>query len=740
MVEFIQVPCGLSPPGELPEPVIPIDGGSIDPPGGCECIEGDEECCPPDPPICEDIFIPYEDETTFTILTGDGDEIVEGDINAFLGYTLCDDGSFYTDNLFPFNPKGELESKLKTDTGKDPNHTQNTRISGSIHPLYNIYKMDLRPFPVYGEKNTNLFKPVRDLAVEYVLNRRNHSFRSNGVIGYSLNSTHLKESVHDDIKLVFENIKTLDGRNYDEEVFYVGIKRYLVEDKIDEIDTAYLKNLKVKVEQQNLTRKEIVIPSQSGFGVTSKDKQQSRTITKSEIPVTIVESPNVAKGIKLAYKNAKSLDYRKYTDKNSELLKLWYFIPEDINKRLDITNVSGAVETVDTITNWETFQIITSSGQTVELPINLDDTITFINSDGNRETIPIQSDLDKAYTLNNKDEEETLYNVGSGYKIKMEVSSVFTNGAEFSYATSASLSSHYILKLNTSSLSILTSSLNDYTKVTEANYIPVVDVNEITELIKFKPFPWKVLPIYYDDPIFGHFDFTTNFKFTFTSFSLDSLSSDYKFVRKIPKYIIIMPTDQTKYNIFNHQSVLLDYNRRKITWIHSPDENLSKVGLTNYIFPINFSYPNTGITSSVTATQAMQANYSASTNLFNIAFRDINNKPERSQAGIRSLYTMINRINETYILDNATLTWYDILSRMDLKQFYTYSTGVSPKVIQRFARGDFTGVKLTRVPLRATIRSIDDTVIETREISKIISVRNPVEFPEIQQIIIGGKK
>lgn len=199
-----------------------------------------------------------------------------------------------------------------------------------------------------------------------------------------------------------------------------------------------------------------------------------------------------------------------------------------------------------------------------------------------------------------------------------------------------------------------------------------------------------------------------------------------------------MPTDRTKYNIFNHQSVLTEWNKRKITWVHSPDPVYSNVGLLNHIFPINFSWPNEGITSSVN-TQAMQASYTRNASIFNERFRSTE-QPERSKSGIRQLYEMIERIDNNYIIDNNSLTWYDVLSRLDLYQFYNYGNGVSPKFISRFATGEFNNIRLLNVPLGRVIRRIVDAENETTFSTKLMGLREEPTAADVPQVIFGGKK
>lgn len=739
MAEFIQVPCGLSPPGSLPDPIDIIDGGSIDPPGGCECIEGDEECCPPDPPVCEDIFIPFDLGKGFGISEeGHLDLFYPGSFTGGLSYTICDDGTFTSDNLIGFNFKNNPHSNFKEDTGNDLSPVQPIEFLGSIHPLYSIYKMNIKPRTVYGSKNSNLFKQERDFTVQYILEKRNHSYRTNGIIGYSIDANHIKTSLTDELNEVLSNLQTIDGRPYDADLFFNSIKRFLLLGKEDEIESSYLKSLP-KATPELIIKRDIEIPSRSGYGINSTTKNSTREIktATSQSTTNELNTPNIARAINIAYTKGKSLDYRKYSDKNKELLKLWYIVAEDINKRVNVVTTSGTDVTFS-IPNSELIPVQTSSGSIFTVPLNNDDTYTFIDADGIRDTIPIVSDLDKARVLNNKDEEAALFNVGSIYKTKLEVSSIYNNGAEFSYDTTLELSSHYILKLNPSTISLVSSNPNIYIKVTEANYLAVSDTTEIEEVIKFKPYPWRLFPIYYDDPILGHFDFTTSYKFTFTSFNIDSLQSNYKYVRKIPKYIIIMPTDRTKYNIFNHQSVLTEWNKRKITWVHSPDPVYSNVGLLNHIFPINFSWPNEGITSSVN-TQAMQASYTRNASIFNERFRSTE-QPERSKSGIRQLYEMIERIDNNYIIDNNSLTWYDVLSRLDLYQFYNYGNGVSPKFISRFATGEFNNIRLLNVPLGRVIRRIVDAENETTFSTKLMGLREEPTAADVPQVIFGGKK
>jgi hypothetical protein len=217
-----------------------------------------------------------------------------------------------------------------------------------------------------------------------------------------------------------------------------------------------------------------------------------------------------------------------------------------------------------------------------------------------------------------------------------------------------------------------------------------------------------VLTINHDDPIWDYFDYSnssvsgTTFKFTFRDVTYDGFGfkddeTDPFLVRKIPRFIVITPTNRTFYNFYNANSLLKDWNVRELRWEMSPDKKLNDIGLLQHPFEVLNSYIHSEgeSKSGDYSTQSYICRYGDTTN-YTKTYKNPEEIPERELDPVRAAVIKVEEIKENYEIDNG-ITWYDLLARLDRKHMYTLNKRADVKVINKLKNGEKTNTKIYHV-------------------------------------------
>lgn len=676
-----RVPCGFGPPGELPPPLPGgADGGIVLPPS------------PPDGPQPIDPSGP----------------IFPGGPNFNSSVT---DGKTYYEAITSASYLSDSEYDLK----------------------YTKYTLTPSRFlPTYGIKNSEIFGTIRHYSINRIIEKSYSTFEEAVIDGTNISNDHIKNSLNSQFRRLY-NLTYPNGVPVDQSTISNIIRRHIEGDSLDKLDTDYIKELVKDIpltSNRNFRSNSI---KKSGYGVKTEDLIANRTISSLSSTTSDIITRNRSYGESLISKKMISIDPNKYSDDSRNLLELWYTLPTDVNKRATFITSSG--EEPFYIQNTDSINAYDASGNPVLLELTVNDTLQCYLSGGSEINIPTQSDIEKANVLRNDDEHLIMYHLGFDKQILLTASCPYSD-VEITSSVNAP-PNHYILKLNTSTIQDASFELSPFIKETEANYTIVTSstsaIQDFNDEIIFRAYPWVVLTINHDDPIWDYFDYSnssvsgTSFKFTFRDVTDDEFGfredlSDPFLVRKIPRFIVVMPTNRTMYNFYNGNSILKDWNIRELRWEMSPDKRLSDIGLLKHPLQVENSYISSEgeSKSGEYSTQSYICRYGDVTT-YQKTYKNPEEIPERELDPVRAAVLKVNEIKEDYNLNNG-ITWYDLLGRLGRKELYTLNKRADVQVINKLKRGEKTGVKIFQIKAPK-----DKNITARRNPTRIVSQKGTVD-------------
>jgi hypothetical protein len=404
-------------------------------------------------------------------------------------------------------------------------------------------------------------------------------------------------------------------------------------------------------------------------------------------------TPNSQRGVARALQSAKSLDYRRYTDAKSEHLKLWNILPEDIYARITVADQDGNTSRLN-VKNDLSLLATASGSQPIRVPINNYLFNIYVDTASGTVTVPADSELDRAVTLNNKVEQACLFDSGVEKEYVLKVTSPSDLNIELTYDVSAPRPNHYVLILEASTIQDAEVKKSPFVRTSLANYRLETNASTIQDALKFRIYPWQVMPVYHDDPLLAHFTTSSTYQVEFNDFSLEEFGDDISgpiFIRRIPKAILVLPTDRYDYLIYNGQSRLDDWNVRSLNFVLSPDPNYYDVGLRSSWTKINLAYPNTDIENNISE-HGIFATYETSVPIINNTY--VNQvEPTRTENGFRVAVKVASGLNDAYNTNNGIL-WSDVYSRLTEQQYKTHKLNISDRMLEKLRKGEKTGSRL----------------------------------------------
>lgn len=512
-----------------------------------------------------------------------------------------------------------------------------------------------------------------------------------------LSFTNIKDSLNPEIADILFNLTYPDGRPIPQHRIIKAIKKHLLEGTVDSIDTAYIRSLKQRaLLGEESTNRILELPT-TQFGRNKSEiiaeRQQAKDLAGT-LASQVDTTPNETRGVVRALTNAKSLDPNNYLDQTKDLLKLWYILPTDINRRI-LISASGTNYPVY-IKDTDTISVTTSAGSAVSLPVDrLQYTVSVLTSTYGFDNVASYSDIDRAYILNNIVEQATLHDVGSKWQTVMTITSPSADNLELTYSLTDARPRYYVLKINRESITEIPDSDSIFTRKTQVNYTLETAASAIREAVKFRVYPWKVFTVNHNDPILGHIGAESTYKFEFTNFSLNQFGTDsgeQLFVRRIPEIIILLPTDKFNLNFFNGYSQLNDWNQRTITFSQSPDTRYTHTGLDQHWVKIEETYPATNIDGDVDVF-GRKGTFTGRAGILSLGYTSGTEPLPRREYGFRSAALTASSIYLNYKVDTGLL-WSDLFIRMTADQYKTYKIGIPTIMIEKLRLGQKTGVKL----------------------------------------------
>lgn len=584
--------------------------------------------------------------------------------------------------------------------------------------------------PVYSQSKTNLFSPIRHRSLENVIKGETTTFEIANLDKENITNEDIKRSLVTNLRQTTLNLVYPNGIPVQESKVINSFKSHILKDTTDNIDVDYLNSLNtISVTPANNSISPIKV-EKSEYGKNSKTVAGSRKARYSNAANLQNLTRNSSYGLQLLKKSLKSLDPDVYSDASRELLKLWYFIPSDVNKRFEILLADGTVQTYYVEDN-ESFQYLTSSLSVSTAYVSINDTIDYLDYNGLESESYAVMDINRARTITNADEQLIKYHLNIEDDILLEINSVNPN-IELIADNTVEPDTHYILMLNTSSLSSTTNNYNPFIRETTAKYTlqskVTSSIEDINYDIKYRAYPWLTVCIDHDDAIIDYFQdasaLSNNYQFTFKDLTYNKTGAKFDgisdlLVRKIPKFILVLPSNKTKYNLFNEQSYLVNWTTRRIRFEKSPDPELVNIGLTTHPFTVENTYVNSQgeSKSGYFSTQAYHCVYSSSANNYDRTYKDPESKPERLEDSFRKFVKVVSSLGDNYEV-NEGLTYYDALVRLDRPDLYTFNSKVSEAVILDIEAGSINETPLFHVK-GPTGKSISARRSGTRLISLI---------------------
>ena len=516
----------------------------------------------------------------------------------------------------------------------------------------------------------------------------------------NLQDQFIKKSIKEELKNILYGLYLPDGRRAGETVINKAIRVRTLNNTLGNVNQRYALNLAIRAAIAQVTTSTQVASAilTATYGKTIKQIIESRVnnllkFNQTTSNLTVI-TPDINRAVDRVESKKISLDPSTYTTEEVDLLKLWYILPEDIYAKVPIVDSSGNSIRLK-IPNSEKLAVLTSSLQATSVNVLEYGYDTCVITESGHELVPTDDQLSRAYTINNNTEQACLFDAQARYNVTLTVSSPLASNLELTYDLTAARPSQYVLLINKDTIEDVPFDGSPFVRKTKAEYTIQSDPEVIQQNIEFRPYPWLVLPVDHNDPILGHFSSSSHYTIQFTNFSLEEFGDDATgpiLVRKVPKCIILQPTDRYDLLFYSGYSSLVDWNVRTLNYTLSPDPNYYNPKLKDHYFAsIELAYPNIDITGDYTE-HGMRAVFSSATATAENLFIS-GSEPERTAHGFRAAVNIASALNNIYYV-NEGLLWTDVYKRLTLKQYYTIKMGIPNYMLDRLRLGHKTNIKL----------------------------------------------
>ena len=297
-----------------------------------------------------------------------------------------------------------------------------------------------------------------------------------------------------------------------------------------------------------------------------------KTETTNPEPVrTASSSLKTNKKVLDVFNSSYSLHVPDYEGSTKERIRHWKTIASDLRKQIAILETEGTIETTR-VSDEDLVDVVLSDGTMSAIPITDFDTYPILQSNGVLTEYPLDTQAHRSKVLNFEDLTRLFKDLNETYSIKLEVSS----GAPARIEEQANLederSEKYILKLEPDTFVDLDRT-NPLIRLTECQYSLMTDDEEIEEWIATKPYPFYNFYMNHEDTFLDHLERRGRLKAVYKDLSLDAFAyaDEYPVTpRRIPWYIVIIPTDRNALMSSTGKSRLIDYHTRVINYQVSP--------------------------------------------------------------------------------------------------------------------------------------------------------------------------
>jgi len=384
---------------------------------------------------------------------------------------------------------------------------------------------------------------------------------------------------------------------------------------------------------------------------------------------------NHRNAVSIMTEDSQSLNPNDYTIGDKNRLLNWKILAEDINKNIKLKTSDGT-ETTMYIPNAETIPVYDATGGAHTLEMQDGDYFAAVPVIGNKR-LSVYSDRDKARVLSVQNIARASRLLGGDTPIKLTCSSVEDSLVELDVDTTGTRQEYYFLALDKSTIEDEVPDTLGFRK-TKGVYNYLTSTSSIDDFVKHKAFPYLKLFLRDDDMIFNHLEVTNNATVSFNEPSLEYLenATPTLLVRRMPWYIMVVPTDMTMNVPSQARSQMVDFSTRSIEVEYSStQENITSnlrdnPWLTETVITtggINFDGDQIGNTIYQESRQ------------YSINFTEVNNYQKyqkgyevtpRKLTPTNALLKKLKELKSIFSLtDRDSITFYDLFTRLDPSEF-----------------------------------------------------------------------
>jgi len=482
-------------------------------------------------------------------------------------------------------------------------------------------------------------------------------------------------------------LKTLEGTPFNKDTFREGLKNRLFRSLLDSYDVGYLQT--VIQDQENL-------------------EPISHTFISED-------TPSLATIIEYIKEDGAVLDRdADYSTYDSERLRLWWTRAGNIFARL-LTYDSNGNSAYILADDADTIALTRSDGTDVTIPVNRGFSIE-VTANGVETVLPLATEKKHAYILNNQLKSKVhslLDQIGTSidFDTTLSVCSTIADDLEFAnYESAMNLVTPPVKALVAAPSTFSVCSISPYVNEVSLDY-DFRAVDTALDKLKFVS-NWKVFCIDYHDPIWFHIRASAGrATVKFRNFTTDTFAKKTNInipivVEEAPYGIFLVATDREKYNPHGAISQITEYGSayiREIKFEQHFDKRLTSLGLKHPIMTEAKTGSNKNVDNAV-EDNSIQYSYNSS-NLFETDNFKTGSAPTREKSSLAKLYDVITSLNTNYDLTKVgttpSLTWFDILSRMNAKEVFNLTRSGGLKILKAMQAGHRTGCTIRDVYFRA---------------------------------------
>ena len=534
---------------------------------------------------------------------------------------------------------------------------------------------------------------------------------------FGLTTENIISSLNNEFLSICFSIRRPDGNYLSRTEVAAMVRNRLLDKTIDEIDVGYLRDLSVR---------------------TRKDKtpviNPSRNLSINEVAAaTILETRGIP------------LDFNELIGSSRETVKNWKVLATDVAKYIPIV-VGGEtkkyyIKDTDEFIERETLTI--EDGDTFSVYLS-----------GLTYDLKVLSEKDHAYIHRQEDRQKALKLLGSDGYSRLSASSPVSANVEFEYSTSTPRENFYVLSASLDNIKtehVLKNERKSQLIKTTTIKFDLVDISTDDQLGKFNEYiRYKVngrtLLIDDDDRILDHLAYTSSVSYTQDDILFDVAKSNKGvplFVRQIPVYLVIVPTNRFDYNLTKSKSKITRYDVsgaivRELAYRPATDPTLLK---NNSIFVDNSlaGVDGTDVYGNYVA-RARNSSIKRDKTGLNEGYKRGSEfisaqeyKPNRRKSGLRVVREIIQEINNNYLLDDEGLelgvNTFDVFSRMDFDEYLRFISQDNPRlIVPKLKEGAIENVRLYNPINRAGTNAAKKTRLVQRKRNATEDTFVPIKY------------